>query len=298
MTTATLNGAKPVSAPPSPATPPLPPTVAEPAPGPAATDGGDSATPVGPPATVAEKPKRLAGLRQRARQRRDMVTELLATSDNVLAARATHVGLAATIAFNFLLSFVGLYSFTADTMRQPPILAACVPLAVDGASLAVIGLMYRQRNAKLRVRLYLWFAYLVAAAASVAANCGHVAAWTDNPWLIAAGGFPSFMMSVLVHGWLIADRHTDRAKWRHKRKATTPPPPAATLSAPTPPDEPTASANDGEELAPPMADTKAYARHRVAGGATVAKVLADLAATQWKTSERTIQRWTADLRQG
>jgi hypothetical protein len=231
--------------------------------------------------------------RDKLRQRRDMMLDLVATSDSRIATLSLRAGLVAVIVVNFTLSFAGIYDYANRAMGYGW-MSPLAPIGIDGLTICAIAAMYRMRNAHWRIRAFTWFAYLIPTGCSIAANVAHASDRHQATVAVAGSATWPTLLSLAIHLSVVVSRHTERAKHNVAKKR-----PATATPATTPPRTATTVANVATPTAaepPPASDTRTYAKRRVAEGATISDIHAELMSQQRGVARRTIERWTTDQR--
>jgi hypothetical protein len=243
-------------------------------------------------------------LRHRLRQRRDMMSQLVADNDSRIATMSLNAGLGVVIVVNFVLSFAGIYDYARYTMGYNHILAPLAPIGIDGLTLCAIASVYRMRNAHWRIRAFTWAVYLVPTLVSVAMNAGHASQrHSDNVAIAAAATWP-VLLSLAIHLSVVVSRHSERAKHvaktKRQRQAT------ATATATQSDVAPTNVATPSTSKTPKMSQPKqrqatsdsdkTFVRQRVANGDTISDILSDMSLAGDKTTRKRFERWTQDLR--
>jgi hypothetical protein len=250
-----------------------------------------------------------------------------------IAAWALFVCAAIVAVVTFVLSFHGLDDY-GDTVAGLGRLSWLVPLGVDGLTLTAIAATFLLARAAYRVRLYAWTVFAIANTASVAGNLSHANA-RHLPWDGAAGAAAWPILLTLASHLAIVTRRSlarrisdadDQALSQPAVQVAAPADAAsvsqdvapaasdlpqadgAAVSQPAASDSGTAAAPVPPVVATPAAPTAApkprqrrttpggtprdNARRRVAAGESCATVAMSLG-----KDKRTVERWTADVRE-
>lgn len=261
------------------------------------------------PATLSQR------LRHALAERRDMMSQLVAAGDSPAMRLTLNGGLAFVAVANFILSFTGLWDFAHRVMHYDTWMAPLVPIAIDGATICAISGMYRMRNAKMRIRAYMWFAYSVPTVCSIAGNIAHATyRHFETPAIIGSAAFP-ILLSLFVHFAIVVNRGAERAKHhvakkRHdvvatsatRNSASDVPATSGVVKRATSATRATVSDSDTvatlhtTQLATKRSD-KELARKLATEHATVSDILIHMSLDpDDKTARRRIERWTADIR--
>lgn len=246
--------------------------------------------------------------RQKLRQRRDMMTQLVADNDSRLATIALHTGLAIVVVVNFVLSFAGIYDYARHSMGYNLALSPLAPIGIDGLTLCAIAGVYRMRNAHWRIRLFTWIVYLVPTAISVAMNVGHATQRHNDTAAVASAATWPILLSLAIHLSVVVSRQSERAKHVAKKKRQRQPgtdtsdiPVAATTTVAheaTPKPATTTQTPKRQETTAPATTTndKLVVRQRVANGDDISDILSDMKLASDKSARRRFERWTQDIR--
>jgi hypothetical protein len=191
------------------------------------------------------------------------------------------------VAVTFVLSYHGLYEFGEKIAHQPAPLPAIVPLGVDALSLVALFATFLTSDAGIKVRAYCWMLFGFTVAVSVAGNAIYAvsevdrifresgldpvtATWDYQQYSHVAGAalWPAFAAAAL-HLLIIARRHlaAKRAKSRTVAQSVV-------------------QADITDQL------NRARAIEMVAAGDPCSAIAEGLG-----VPERTVQRWTAAVRQ-
>jgi hypothetical protein len=205
-------------------------------------------------------------------------------------------------AVTFVLSFVGLRDFAERVVGFDRTMSWLVPVGVDGLTLCAVAATMIVRHGRWHVRLYTWSVFGVAVAASVAGNLSHAQAlgltWHGH---IGAGAWPVFL-ALSSHLVIVVRRHMERER------------PTASVARPgrSPVRQPAATSAPPETtpaVAPATRPPRSARRQRTGGRdndltrqqarAAYRRGNTDLSAiaTRLGVSKRSVERYTADLRQ-
>lgn len=213
----------------------------------------------------------------------------------------------------FVLSFHGLADYGLRVAGQGS-LSPLIPIGVDGLTMCAAAATFLLRHAALHIRLYAWLVFGVAVASSVAGNLSHAASrnltWEGR---VGAAAWP-ILLALASHLVIVTRRALERtqattgvattAATPATRGSDTPrgggaPAPAANV-VPTATTTPTATPPPVRQPRPtrtpktatPATDKRADGRAQFLAGHRPAQIALSLG-----VDKRTVERWTADLRQ-
>lgn len=268
----------------------------------------------------ADKEARKSWKRHKRQAKKEALLHVAGNDPSNVATWLLLIGTISTAVANGVLSSVGLFGYGTQVQQMNPILAALIPVAVEGTTLTSIAATYLLRNGKWHVRAYCWSVFGVAIAASVCGNIAHVA-YTDHQKgvaivLAAGAAVQPIFLTLSAHMLVLAMRNLEVAATlkalmvNRQENLTVAQPTSPEVSepatvAPTVVTEPTVKRHQSWKIADtkkpsPVARQNSaerqYAQARAAEGAPVADIYQELTDKGYTGDRRNIERWTKAIR--
>lgn len=220
-------------------------------------------------------------------------------------------GLSIVVLCSFVVAFTGMFDFGIRVGQLHPVLAVAAALSVEGLTICTIGATYALRHAPWRMRVFAWFVFVVPLALSVAGNVGHARERGLSISGQVAAGISPMLLALGMHTLVVVARYLEKVKGGNddaKYDSPSVPPirpvddpkPTASRQEPVKPDAITVTSMRAPKAVAKSADgdnePQKLARKLAAKGKATSDIKYALKRHGYEPSERTIQRWTADIR--